>query len=53
MKTLEKIDKKTDYPMYKSEELIAEIRVKILRNRIANALKLQRTYIQITTGKLL
>ncbi|MEE3350482.1 MAG: hypothetical protein VZR09_10655 [Candidatus Gastranaerophilaceae bacterium] len=51
-KTCEMAKDSVDYDMCKNEVLIAEIRMKVLKNRIAEALKFQRMYMQITSGKL-
>ena len=52
MKTMEETKNYAGYPMCKEEMLIAEIRMKVLKTRIAEALRIQKMYIQITSGKL-
>ena len=51
-KTLESTKDSVDYAMCRNEVLIAEIRMKVLKNRIAEALKFQRLCAQIMSGKL-
>lgn len=50
--TLENTKDSVDYAMCKNEVLIAEIRMKVLKNRIAEAIKFQRLCAQIMSGKL-